>query len=233
MRLLLSAANFAAIKHTCQRRKNVAASPYINHPIEVAELLCSVGGVEDEPILIAALLHDTIEDTETSEQEIAEAFGSQVLSLVLECTDDKSLKKQERKRLQIVNAPKKSSGAKQIKIADKICNLRSIRVDPPDGLVGDPATRVFRVGPSCLCGSGGRQLAVGPGGRKKILDEGLRYFRAVVTRRERERNPAQSSSPRIDSLVLLPNRSISSPIRRASGTKRLANGVLSFASCAT
>ena len=92
-----------------------------------------VGNVSDETILIAALLHDTLEDTDTSEQEIREAFGDTVLSFVLECTDDKTLEKAERKRLQILNAPEKSPGAKQIKIADKTCNLRSILEDPPEG----------------------------------------------------------------------------------------------------
>ena len=130
---LLKATWFAAEKHSEQRRKNTAATPYINHPIEVAEFLQRVGGVSDESILIAALLHDTIEDTDTNESEIRDAFGETVLKLVLECTDDKRLEKAERKRLQIVNAPKKSPGAKQIKLADKTCNLLSILADPPSG----------------------------------------------------------------------------------------------------
>ena len=124
--------NFAAQKHSTQRRKDGAATPYINHPIEVAMHLAEVGKVEDEDILIAALLHDTIEDTDTTQEEIAAEFGDPVAGLVAECTDDKSLGKMERKRLQVVNAPKKSSGAKQIKIADKTCNLKSIHSDPPE-----------------------------------------------------------------------------------------------------
>jgi guanosine-3',5'-bis(diphosphate) 3'-pyrophosphohydrolase len=131
MNRILQATHFAAEKHSQQRRKNTEASPYINHPIEVAFHLSSVGGIFDEEILIAALLHDTIEDTETSQEEIASLFGETVASLVAECTDDKSLPKSERKRLQIENAPKKSPGAKMIKIADKTCNLRSILSDPP------------------------------------------------------------------------------------------------------
>ena len=133
MSKLLKATRFAAEKHSEQRRKNPAATPYINHPIEEAEDLQREGGVCDEAILIAALLHDTIEDTDTTESEIRDAFGETVLNLVLECTDDKRLEKAERKRLQIVNAPKKSPGAKQIKLADKTCNLRSILADPPNG----------------------------------------------------------------------------------------------------
>jgi len=128
---LLQAVFFACNKHENQRRKNSEGTPYINHPVEVAEHLNRVGGVDDLDILIAAILHDTIEDTETTESEIKELFGERVLGLVLECTDDKSLEKAERKRLQIVNASKKSEGAKQIKMADKICNLKSILVDPP------------------------------------------------------------------------------------------------------
>jgi len=131
MKRLLQACLFAAEKHRKDTRKNAEKTPYINHPIEVAEHLATVGKVSDEDILMAALLHDTIEDTETSEEEIAERFGEAVMELVLECTDDKKLEKLERKRLQIVNAPKKSPGAKMIKIADKTCNLRDLIFDPP------------------------------------------------------------------------------------------------------
>lgn len=130
MTSLLKAMRFAAGKHSEQRRKD-GLTPYINHPIEVAEHLYRVGNVTDEAILIAAILHDTIEDTDTTEQEIRDAFGEQVASLVIECTDDKSLQKAERKRLQIVHAPHKSPGAKQIKIADKTSNLRSMLESPP------------------------------------------------------------------------------------------------------
>ncbi len=131
MSQILQAAYFASAKHSCQRRKNAEASPYINHPIEVAHHLSSVGGIVDEDILVAALLHDTIEDTATTREEIARDFGERVATWVVECTDDKSLPKVERKHLQIANAQKKSPQAKMIKIADKTCNLRSILADPP------------------------------------------------------------------------------------------------------
>lgn len=131
MKRLLEAAHFAAQKHSKQRRKNVDASPYINHPIEVTMHLSQVGQVDDEDILIAALLHDTIEDTQTSSEEIAAEFGERIAGLVLECTDDKSLDWTERKRLQVENAPHKSPDAKMIQISDKTCNLRSILSDPP------------------------------------------------------------------------------------------------------
>jgi guanosine-3',5'-bis(diphosphate) 3'-pyrophosphohydrolase len=133
MNRLLLATKFAAQKHSTQRRKNKDATPYINHPIEVAEHLARVGGIQDEEILVAALLHDTIEDTDTSLKEIVRLFGERVASIVNECTDDKSLIQVERKRLQIVNAPNKSPEAKCVKIADKTCNLVSILEDPPMG----------------------------------------------------------------------------------------------------
>ena len=129
--LFLKALRFAAEKHSGQRRKGGDAAPYINHPIAVTELLWRVGGVREINILVAALLHDTIEDTGTTPEEIRAEFGEDVLGLVLECTDDKSLPKAERKRLQIVNAPHKSPRARQIKLSDKINNVREIAANPP------------------------------------------------------------------------------------------------------
>lgn len=127
----IEAASFAARKHVGQRRKGNDAAPYINHPLEVANLLANVGKVEDYDVLIAALLHDTIEDTETTKEEITEKFGATVCGYVLEVTDDKSLPKQERKQLQIEHAPHLSTGAKQVKLADKISNIRDITENPP------------------------------------------------------------------------------------------------------
>lgn len=131
MNRILQAAKFAAERHGMQRRKNSDETPYINHPIEVAEHLSRVGDIYDEEVLMAALLHDTIEDTPTTREEIEELFGSRVAEIVMECTDDKSLPKAERKRLQIVTASHKSPEAKCLKIADKTCNLESILADPP------------------------------------------------------------------------------------------------------
>lgn len=132
MNRILQAADFAAKKHRRQKSDKAEGSPYINHPIEVAFHLSTVGGVEDENILIAALLHDTIEDTQTTRDEIVAVFGEAVAALVIECSDDMSLHKPERKRLQVVSAPKKSYGAKMIKIADKTCNLRAILSASPE-----------------------------------------------------------------------------------------------------
>jgi guanosine-3',5'-bis(diphosphate) 3'-pyrophosphohydrolase len=129
--LLISAAAFAADKHRNQRRKDAEASPYINHPISLAHVLAGDGGIEDVHVLAAALLHDTLEDTATTAEELLEAFGERVTGLVLEVTDDRSLPKAERKRRQVEHAPHLSPGAKLIKLADKICNLRDVRSAPP------------------------------------------------------------------------------------------------------
>lgn len=129
--VVLRAALFAAEKHRNQRRKDVEASPYINHPIALASLLANEGGVGDPEVLCAALLHDTIEDTETTADELRAQFGDVVTAIVLEVTDDKSLPKAERKRLQIEHAATASAQAKLVKLADKICNLRDILDMPP------------------------------------------------------------------------------------------------------
>lgn len=128
---LLRALSFAAEKHRHQRRKDAEASPYINHPIAVATVLAAEGDVFDDALLLAATLHDTVEDTQTTFSEIEENFGPVVAGLVREVTDDKSLDKAERKRLQIEHAATSSPGAKQLKIADKICNVRDVTGCPP------------------------------------------------------------------------------------------------------
>lgn len=130
---LLAAASFAAKKHSFQKRKGADGEPYINHPLEVVNLLANVGKIEDYDILIAALLHDTIEDTKTTKEEIAELFGKKVCGYILEVTDDKSLPKEVRKQLQIEHAPNLSDGAKQIKLGDKISNITDVTNNPPDG----------------------------------------------------------------------------------------------------
>jgi guanosine-3',5'-bis(diphosphate) 3'-pyrophosphohydrolase len=129
--LLLKAISFSAEKHRNQRRKNTERSPYINHPIDVTNTLWTIGKVREVPVLIAAILHDTIEDTDAQPSEISALFGEEVLSLVLEVTDDKSLPRPRRKQLQIETAPHKSRGAKLIKLADKCNNVREIIVSPP------------------------------------------------------------------------------------------------------
>ena len=128
---VLKAAAFAAAKHRLQRRKDAEASPYINHPLALAYILASEGGVTDTVVLAAALLHDTVEDTDTTLDELQREFGTEVAATVAEVTDDKTLPKEERKRLQVVKAASKSDAAKLVKLADKISNLRDIASAPP------------------------------------------------------------------------------------------------------
>jgi guanosine-3',5'-bis(diphosphate) 3'-pyrophosphohydrolase len=127
----IEAASFAAKKHAGQKRKGADGEPYINHPLEVANLLANVGKVEDYDVLIAALLHDTVEDTGTTKEEISEKFGENVAGMVLEVTDDKTLPKAERKQMQIEHAPHLSPGAKLVKLGDKISNITDILNNPP------------------------------------------------------------------------------------------------------
>jgi GTP diphosphokinase / guanosine-3',5'-bis(diphosphate) 3'-diphosphatase len=131
MKTLIQALAFAAEKHRHQRRKDAHASPYINHPIELAHVLSAEAGIEDERVLVAAVLHDTIEDTQTTKQELAKLLGQEVADIVSEVTDDQTLLKADRKRLQIEHASGLSRGAKLVKLADKICNLRDMVYNPP------------------------------------------------------------------------------------------------------
>jgi len=128
---LVDALAFAAEKHRMQRRKDVEALPYINHPIALARVLCNEGGIGEFKVLSAALLHDTIEDTNTTIDELRARFGEAVANIVLEVTDDKSLDKQVRKAFQVEHAPLLSREAKLVKVADKICNLRDVASAPP------------------------------------------------------------------------------------------------------
>lgn len=129
---VLQAADFAARKHSSQRRKDSRQTPYVNHVIGVAHSLSSAG-VCDAKIIVAALLHDTVEDTDTSLEEVETIFGPDTARIVGEVTDDKSLPRAERKRLQIVHAPHVSNQAKLVKLADKLYNLRDLLRERPVG----------------------------------------------------------------------------------------------------
>ena len=133
MGLVLKAAQFAAIRHRMQRRKDREATPYINHPLTLANILWREGGVREARVLAAALLHDTVEDTRTTSAEIRREFGAQVAGVVAEVTDNKRLHKGTRKRLQIEHAAHLSRQAKLVKLADKIANLRDMHSSPPAG----------------------------------------------------------------------------------------------------
>jgi guanosine-3',5'-bis(diphosphate) 3'-pyrophosphohydrolase len=131
LKMLLKALAFAAHKHKDQRRKDVEASPYINHPIALASVLCNEAHVTDVEVICSALLHDTIEDTDTTAEELETEFSRAIKSIVLEVTDDKALPKAERKLRQIEHAAHASTKAKLVKLADKIANLRDIANRPP------------------------------------------------------------------------------------------------------
>ena len=129
---VFEALQFAAHKHRDQRRKDPEASPYINHPIALANILWVGGGVDDPAVICAALLHDTVEDTATTEEELAVRFGPAVARIVMEVTDDKSLDKPQRKQLQVDHAPHLTREAKLVKLADKISNVRDVGSSPPE-----------------------------------------------------------------------------------------------------
>jgi guanosine-3',5'-bis(diphosphate) 3'-pyrophosphohydrolase len=135
--LLTRAADYAARQHIAQRRKGEKVEPYINHLTEVAALLAEATGGDDVVLLMGGLLHDTLEDTDATRDDLAERFGPEVAALVAEVTDDKSLPRQERKRLQVEKTPGKSRRAKLLKIADKTSNLRSLVDNPPAGWTGE------------------------------------------------------------------------------------------------
>ncbi|XP_008335319.1 guanosine-3',5'-bis(diphosphate) 3'-pyrophosphohydrolase MESH1 [Cynoglossus semilaevis] len=141
--LLLETVNFAAEKHRNQRRKDVDSTPYINHPIGVAQILSHEGGITDIEVLQAALLHDTVEDTDTTFAELEAKFGQTVARIVSEVTDDKSLPKQERKRLQVDHAPHSSNQAKLVKLADKLYNLRDLNRCTPVGWTAQRTQEYF------------------------------------------------------------------------------------------
>lgn len=128
---IFEAAIFATCKHQGHVRKDEHGSPYITHPLTVAREIYATGKVYDQQILVAAILHDTLEDTKTTQEELHQHFGVDVLSIVLEVTDDKSIQKERRKQLQVIHAPQLSYAARIIKFADKLVNCRDILHMPP------------------------------------------------------------------------------------------------------
>jgi len=132
LQLVIRAAAFAAHKHRDQRRKDAGATPYINHPLALARILSVEGGVIDPVTIAAALLHDTIEDTETTPEELEAEFGADIRSIVEQVTDDKTLPKAARKQAQVDHAGHISHRAQLVKLADKIANLRDVATAPPD-----------------------------------------------------------------------------------------------------
>jgi guanosine-3',5'-bis(diphosphate) 3'-pyrophosphohydrolase len=131
LRLVSEAADLAARRHNGMARKGRGSEPYINHLAEVANLLARVTDGTDAELVAAGWLHDAVEDTPTTSEELTETFGERVAALVVEVTDDMALPKPERRARQIVDAPKKSPGAKLIKIADKVSNIRARILSEP------------------------------------------------------------------------------------------------------
>uniref|UniRef100_A0A914H4D9 Guanosine-3',5'-bis(diphosphate) 3'-pyrophosphohydrolase MESH1 n=1 Tax=Globodera rostochiensis TaxID=31243 RepID=A0A914H4D9_GLORO len=142
--MIAKAVDFAAKAHRCQRRKTADGTPYINHPIGVAHLLTNVAKVYDPVTVAAAYLHDTVEDTEANFVDIESEFGPEVAAIVRECTDDRTLPKEDRKRSQVERAAKLSFGAKLIKLADKLYNLRDLERLRPDGWSDQRVHKYFR-----------------------------------------------------------------------------------------
>ncbi|MEQ1760133.1 MAG: HD domain-containing protein [Vicinamibacterales bacterium] len=171
----LRALSFAAHKHRDQRRKDANASPYINHPIAVATVLAAEGGVTDEALLLAALLHDTVEDTDTTPEELVEHFGAEIADLVAEVTDDKALDKDVRRRLQVEHAAGASDKAKQLKIADKVCNIRDIAAGPPSDWSVERKREYLAWAESVVAGCRGINAAL-----EGVCDEALATARAKL-----------------------------------------------------
>jgi len=163
---LLFAIDFSAKKHRDQRRKDPEKTPYINHPIGVAHSLAHEGKVEDINVLKAAILHDTVEDTDTTIEEVKEVFGATVAGIVAEVTDEKGLPTAERKRLQVVNASKKSREAKLVKLADKLYNLRDLDRVTPEGWTQQRVEEYFLWAAQVVKGCRGTNEAL-----EKELDE--------------------------------------------------------------
>ena len=132
MDLVFKALKFASTKHQFQSRKGKSNPPFINHLIDVSYILQKYGEINDQDILAAAFLHDTIEDTDTSYEELNNQFNENIANMVLDLTDDKSLPANERKRQQILKATTLKANSRMIKLADKISNIKDITLDPPN-----------------------------------------------------------------------------------------------------
>jgi guanosine-3',5'-bis(diphosphate) 3'-pyrophosphohydrolase len=172
---LLEAAQFAARKHHGQHRKGANAEPYIVHPLGVARYLSEIGKVTDFDVLIAGILHDTLEDTKTTPEELTEIFGATVCGYVKEVTDDKSLPKAERKLKQIEHAPHLSNGAKQVKLADKISNITDIMHNPPSFWSLETKLNYIAWGEKVVAGLRGSNTAL-----EKYFDDLIAKARASI-----------------------------------------------------
>jgi guanosine-3',5'-bis(diphosphate) 3'-pyrophosphohydrolase len=157
---VINCVDFAARKHSTQRRKDVEGTPYINHPIGVARILTEEGGIDDIITIQAAVLHDTVEDTETTEEELRCNFGDDVTKVVMEVTDDKRLPTRDRKRLQIEHASSLSHRAKLVKLADKLYNLRDLKRSTPVGWTKERVNEYFVWAANVVAGLRGTNSAL-------------------------------------------------------------------------
>ncbi len=177
--IVFTALQFAAERHVHHRRKGGRDIPYINHPIAVATLLATVGGVSDPDILAAALLHDTVEDTATTPGELLEHCGARIAGLVAEVTDDPSLGSAERKATQEREARFKSPSAKVIRLADKICNVRDITYHPSHGWSAERKLAYFDWAERVVAGLKGSHAVL-----EAAFDDALLAARTVAAPRE-------------------------------------------------
>ena len=177
--ILLAAIGFASRKHSTQCRKDVDASPYINHPIAVAHVLADTGGITDVITLMAAVLHDTIEDTETTPGELEAQFGRTVRKVVEELTDDKSLDKAVRNQLQVDHAPNLSGRAKAIKLADTIANVQDVMENPPPDWSAGRRTEYLEWTKQVVAGCRGANVPL-----ERLYDQVIRKGRAKLTASE-------------------------------------------------
>jgi len=175
LRLVSEAADFAARRHSGKARKGRGNEPYINHLAEVANLLATVTDGTDAELVAAGWLHDTIEDTETTREELAPRFGERVADLVAEATDDMSLPKDQRRQKQIEDAPHKSPRAKLIKIADKISNLRARIVPQPSREERDDLVDYVNWAEQVVAGCRGANAAL-----DKIFDDTVKLARSSL-----------------------------------------------------
>ena len=174
---VLKSADAAARWHVHQRRKGAAEEPYINHLLEVATLVAEATSGEDPELVVAALLHDAIEDQEVPRAVIANAFGAGVAALVEEVTDDKSLPKEERRRLQVEHAPHLSPAAKLIKLANKISNVRDVTDSPPSGWSVESRREYLEWAERVIARCRGTNEPL-----ERLFDEVLQRARRVVSR---------------------------------------------------
>lgn len=164
-KLITRAMDFAARAHADQRRKGAKGEPYVNHLTEVADLVGEATDYKDAVLIAAALLHDVIEDFDVTHAELVTEFGAEVADVVRECSDDTSLPRLERKRLQVQHIPHLSTRAKLVKLADKTSNLRAIDRTPPEGWSRDRKAEYVNFG---------RQIAAGAKGIAPKLDARFR-----------------------------------------------------------